>query len=157
MSTPISTLDKLKCAQRELALRRSVYQKRVTGGLMTQAKVDHEIAAMAAIVEDYTRLVAEETQKERLLGGRAAPMTMPGFWMDETSGVLRPAVESYLYGEPLSDQQIAALRVYLRQWIAAPWTGPGIERLRAKVDRLQSRAAISDWLDDALDEGIDPL
>jgi hypothetical protein len=51
-----------------LALRRSVYQKRVTGGLMTQAKVDHEIAAMAAIVEDYTRLLLEETQKkERLL------------------------------------------------------------------------------------------
>ena len=65
--TPISNLDKLKCAQRELALRRSVYQKRVTGGLMTQAKVDHEIAAMAAIVDDYARLVAEENDRERLL------------------------------------------------------------------------------------------
>ena len=60
----VTTLEKLKCAQRELALRRSVYQKRVTGGLMTQAKVDHEIAAMAAIVEDYTRLLLEETQKK---------------------------------------------------------------------------------------------
>jgi hypothetical protein len=67
LTAPISTLDKLKCAQRELALRKSVYQKRVTGGLMSQAKVDHEIAAMAAIVEDYARLVAEETEKERLL------------------------------------------------------------------------------------------
>jgi hypothetical protein len=84
-------------------------------------------------------------------------MSAPGFWMDETSGVLRPAVESYLYGEPLSDQQIAALRAYLRQWIAAPWQGPGIERLRGKVDRLQSREAINDWLDDALVEGLDPL
>ena len=65
--TPISNLDKLKCAQRELALRRSVYQKRVTGGLMTQAKVDHEIATMAAIVDDYARLVAEENDRERLL------------------------------------------------------------------------------------------
>ena len=65
--TPITTLDKLKCAQRELALRKSVYQKRVTGGLMTQAKVDHEIAAMAAIVDDYVRLVAEENDRERLL------------------------------------------------------------------------------------------
>ena len=64
---PISNLDKLKCAQRELALRRSVYQKRVTGGLMTQAKVDHEIATMAAIVDDYARLVAEENDRERLL------------------------------------------------------------------------------------------
>lgn len=84
-------------------------------------------------------------------------MTMPGFWMDETSGVLRPAVEAYLRGEPLSDEQIAALRAYLRQWIAAPWIGPGIESLRAKVDRLQSREAIDNWLDDASVEGIDPL
>jgi hypothetical protein len=84
-------------------------------------------------------------------------MSMPGFWMDETSGVLRPAVEAYLQGAPLSDDQIAALRAYLRQWIAAPWIGPGIERLRTKVDRLQSREAIEDWLDDALAEGIDPL
>jgi hypothetical protein len=67
LTAPISNLDKLKCAQRELALRRSVYQKRVTGGLMTQAKVDHEIAAMAAIVDDYARLVAEENDRERLL------------------------------------------------------------------------------------------
>ena len=55
------------------------------------------------------------------------------------------------------DDQIAALRAYLRQWIAAPWIGPGIERLRTKVDRLQSREAIEDWLGDALAEDIDPL
>lgn len=84
-------------------------------------------------------------------------MTMPGFWMYETSGVLRPAVDAYLNHEPMSGEQIAALRAYLRQWIAAPWIGPGIERLRTKVDGLQSREAISDWLDDALAEGIDPL
>jgi hypothetical protein len=84
-------------------------------------------------------------------------MTMPGFWMDETSDALRPAVEAYVQREPLSDEQIAALRAYLRQWIVAPWKGSGIERLRAKVDGLQSRDAIDDWLDDALAEGIDPL
>ena len=47
---------------------------------------------------------------------------------------------------------------YLRQWVAAPSPpGPGIERLRAKIDRLQSREAIDDWIDDGLVEGIDPL
>jgi len=67
LTAPISNLDKLKCAQRELALRRSVYPKRVKSGLQTQEKIDHEIAAMAAIVDDYTRLVTEETKTERLL------------------------------------------------------------------------------------------
>ncbi|HSR77787.1 MAG TPA: hypothetical protein VLN57_14495, partial [Xanthobacteraceae bacterium] len=60
----------------------------------------------------------------------------PGFWMYETSGTLRPAVEAYLKHERLTEANIAALRAYLRQWIAAPaWQGPGIEVLRADVDR----------------------
>jgi hypothetical protein len=63
----ITTLDKLKCAQRELALRRSVYPRRVKSGLQTQAEVDRQIDLMAAIVHDYARLVDEETQTERLL------------------------------------------------------------------------------------------
>jgi hypothetical protein len=85
-------------------------------------------------------------------------MSEPGFWMHEASGVLRPAVEAYLHAEPLTDAQIAALRAYLRQWIASPkWRGPQIGRLRADIDRLMSREAIEQWLDDALDEGIDPL
>jgi hypothetical protein len=81
----------------------------------------------------------------------------PGFWMYETSGVLRPAVEAYLNRQPMTDAQIGAMRAYLRQWAAGPWFGPGIEALRAKIDGLMSRAAIDDWLDDALAEGIDPL
>jgi hypothetical protein len=63
----ITTLDKLRCAQRELALRRSVYPKRVRSGLQTQEEVDRQIALMAAIVDDYVKLVFEETQSERLL------------------------------------------------------------------------------------------
>lgn len=87
-------------------------------------------------------------------------MTAPGYWMHETSGVLKPAVEAYLinYRAPLSPEHCAALRAYFRQWINAPaFIGPGIERLRAAVDGLTSREAINQWLRDALDEGIDPL
>ena len=90
----------------------------------------------------------------------------PGFWMNETSGVLRPAVEAYLrlrdWGEPgtpdMTPPQIAAMRAYLRQWIMAPaWRGPEVDELRASVHRLDSRAAIDAWLDRAIDAGIDPL
>jgi hypothetical protein len=34
----------------------------------------------------------------------------PGYWLHETSSVLRPAIERYLRGEVLSPEDIAALR-----------------------------------------------
>jgi hypothetical protein len=82
-----------------------------------------------------------------------------GYWQYETSGVLRPAVEAYLRGGHMTAMHVAAMRAYLRQWIAtgAPWRGPEIDRLRADVERLTSRAEIKIWLDRADEEGIDPL
>jgi hypothetical protein len=81
---------------------------------------------------------------------------MPGYWLHETSGVLRPAVEAYLAGGESSAAHVATLCAYFRQWMeAAPWGGA--DELRAKVDGLTSRATIEDWLDQALDLGIDPL
>jgi hypothetical protein len=83
-------------------------------------------------------------------------MNVPFYWMNETSGVLRPAVKAYLAGEPMTDDQIAAMREYLRQWIAAPgWVNA--ELLRLDVDLLFNRQAIASWLDCALKLGIDPL
>jgi hypothetical protein len=82
----------------------------------------------------------------------------PGFWMHETSGVLRPAVEAYLHGHELQPEQIAALRAYLRQWIFAPaWKGEEIDQLRGGIDGLTTRAAIDAWVDQAVEIGIDPL
>jgi hypothetical protein len=80
----------------------------------------------------------------------------PGYWMNETSGALRPAVEAYLNNEPMSEGEIAAMRAYLRQWIAG-FFGAGAADLAGRVDKLTSRAAIEDWLDDATEIGIDPL
>jgi hypothetical protein len=84
-------------------------------------------------------------------------MTAPGYWMYETSGVLRPAIEAYVKHEPMSLGQIAAMRAYLRQWIAADWRGPLIAELRNGIGDLTTREAISRWLDMALDAGLDPL
>jgi N-acyl-D-aspartate/D-glutamate deacylase len=77
--------------------------------------------------------------------------------MNETSGILRPAIERYLNNEPMTDADIAAMRAYLRQWMAGPWLGISIPQLRSRIDGLTSRAAIADWLADALVEDIDPL
>jgi len=92
---------------------------------------------------------------------------LPGYWMDETSGALRPAVEAYLNHEPLTAAHIGALRAYLRQWIGAeawdlhPHAGEEdraqLAQMRARVDSLISRQAIDTWLDAAIDMGMDPL
>lgn len=86
-------------------------------------------------------------------------MTAPGYWMAESTGVLRPAVEAYLHGEPMTASQVAAMRAYLRQWIDAPHWGGGddLEELRNGIDALGSRFAIADWLNRAEQLGIDPL
>ena len=91
----------------------------------------------------------------------------PGYWMDETSGILRPAVEAYFRHEALNEAQIAALRAYLRQWINSPvWDqNPHatetdrelLAELRHGVDRLLTREAIDLWLYEAVAIGIDPL
>lgn len=47
----VSIADQIKCAKRELAMRRRVYPKWVMQGRMTKEMADHETNAMAAIVE----------------------------------------------------------------------------------------------------------
>ncbi len=83
----------------------------------------------------------------------------PGYWMHETTGVLRPAVEAYLRDEPMTPEHIAAMRAYLRQWIQAPdWQGDEeLAALRIGIDRLTNREAIDDWIDLAVELGVDPL
>lgn len=84
-------------------------------------------------------------------------MAIVFYWMNETSGLLRPAVEAYLSGGDMTGEQVAAMRAYLRQWIAGPYLGPEVEALRARVVGLTSRAAIEAWLATAEDLLIDPL
>ena len=87
-----------------------------------------------------------------------APRPAPGYWMHETSGALRPAVEAYLRRKEMSLLHIAALRAYLRQWInRGEWKGPAVEGLRRAVDSIRSRDDIQAWLETALEAGIDPL
>lgn len=85
-------------------------------------------------------------------------MTVPGYWMNETSGVLEPVVRRYLAGEELDPAEVATMRAYLRQWVwAEGFLGPDIDRLRSGVDHLYNTGDIRAWLGRALDAGIDPL
>jgi hypothetical protein len=92
-------------------------------------------------------------------------MTAPGYWMDRTGGLLRPAVEAYLHGGEMTPTGLMALQAYLKRSIPAPnWRGEGVEGLRERVEDLRERVEELDtrekleaWLDDALDIGIGPL
>ena len=86
-------------------------------------------------------------------------MIKPNYWMNETSGVLRPAILAYLNDEEMTGEQIAAMRAYLRQWINADgWAHTKeLERLRSDVHQLGSRLSISSWISAADRIGIDPL
>jgi hypothetical protein len=46
----VALADQIKCARRELAMRKGVYPKWVTAGRMKQEAADRELAAMEAIV-----------------------------------------------------------------------------------------------------------
>lgn len=96
---------------------------------------------------------------------RAAQKT-GGYWMYETTGVLRPAVEAYLFTRgPLAEPHVAALRAYVRQWIELfepPEGAPEAERrviarLREMVNGLVDRNTINVWMMQAMAVGIDPL
>jgi hypothetical protein len=82
----------------------------------------------------------------------------PGYWMNEVSGKLEPAIFALLEGDQLTEEQIVLIRAYLRQWIMAPvWHGEALDALQARVDGLTTTEAIRRWLDDALKVNIDPL
>lgn len=54
MTKDFTKEDKRKAIERELKMRKRVYPRWVAeGGRMTQAKADHEIAVMEAILRDY--------------------------------------------------------------------------------------------------------
>jgi hypothetical protein len=76
----------------------------------------------------------------------------------ESVADLETAIWALIEGDPLSDEQIALTRDYLRQWIMAPChPEPALDKLRRRVDELTTTEAIRRWLDDALRMGIDPL
>ena len=83
---------------------------------------------------------------------------MPGYWMHETGGQLRPAIEALLWGGQLTNDQVPIVRDYLRQWIAGPWIPEEpVQCLRDRIDGLACTGDILSWLEDADAIGIDPL
>ena len=51
----IDNIDKLRCIEREINMRKAVYPKWVAAKRLSQEKADREIAVMEAIKEDYLK------------------------------------------------------------------------------------------------------
>lgn len=86
------------------------------------------------------------------------PDTLPGRWENETTGLTRRAIAKCLEGDPMTGREIAAVRDYLRLWIAYPdWQGPAIDGLRSGIDDLTTQPAIETWLSVAVRAGVDPI
>lgn len=56
----ISTSEKLKEIERELAQRRRVYPRLIDAGKLSRATADRQTAILEAIREDYRRKIEEE-------------------------------------------------------------------------------------------------
>lgn len=57
----VSLPDQITCVEREIAMRKSAYPRWVAGKKLAQAKADHELAAMQAVLKT---LQAVQSQKE---------------------------------------------------------------------------------------------
>jgi len=51
----ITLASQIKSVEREIAMRKAVYPKRVAAKAMTQVMADHEISAMVAVLETLRR------------------------------------------------------------------------------------------------------
>jgi hypothetical protein len=56
MAHQVPTAAKLKVIEREIALRKSVYPRRVRRQEMTQQEADYQIEVMEAILDDYQHI-----------------------------------------------------------------------------------------------------
>jgi hypothetical protein len=63
---PIGIDEQIACVEREIALRRRVYPRRVADRKMTQALADKQLAAMSAVLDTLLYL-RESREKEGTL------------------------------------------------------------------------------------------
>jgi|GEM_PF-336054 len=81
----------------------------------------------------------------------------PRFWMEEQTGVLEDAVETYIAGNSLKPAQLAAIKIYLKQFVErAPLVGEAkVNLLTQKVDRLKTTRDIENFADEVAEFGAE--
>lgn len=83
----------------------------------------------------------------------------PRFWMEEETGLLAAAVETYLQGEPLGSAQFDLVRLYLRQYLERAVLASDANRVKllARIDRLRTTADLERFADELAEWGVEPI
>ena len=81
----------------------------------------------------------------------------PRFWMEETTGALHDAVDTYMSGEQLSSEQLDLIKIYLRQYIERAVLAGDANRklLLQKVDKLRTTADVEAFADELSEYGAE--
>lgn len=66
-TTVFTDLQKLRCVERELKMRKKVYPRWVRNGNMAADQADYEIAVMTEVVNEYSAKVQPELLQQELL------------------------------------------------------------------------------------------
>lgn len=83
--------------------------------------------------------------------------TPPRFWMEETTGALSAAVDTYMNGERLSAEQLQLIKLYLRQFIERALLAPEANRklLLSRIEKLKTTGDIEGFADDISEYGAE--
>lgn len=81
----------------------------------------------------------------------------PRFWMEEQTGKLSDAVDTYMNGDTLSTEQLTLIKQYLTQYIErAMLTGDANRKvLLTHITKLRTNADIEDFADDLAEYGAE--
>jgi hypothetical protein len=83
--------------------------------------------------------------------------TPPRFWMEETTGVLADAVDTYMNGERLSAAQLDLIKLYLRQYLerAVLASDANRNRLLSRIDKLHTTSDLEAFADEISEYGAE--
>lgn len=83
----------------------------------------------------------------------------PRFWMEEQTGVLAEAVETYMRGEPLTAAHRALLQLYLRQYLERAILPDDANRslLLSRIEKLRTTRDIERFAEELAEWGVEPF
>jgi hypothetical protein len=83
----------------------------------------------------------------------------PRFWMEEQTGALADAVETYLRGEPLTVAHHALMQLYLRQYLERTILPGDANRmvLLSRIEQLRTTRDIERFAEELAEWGVEPF